>query len=125
MAQDTNLLDGDTGLVARNRINANAQDAQDRLVTLEDSVKVDIIQSAESAPIPAGGRVYTLGLLTTINYTDTPKFTTQSKTFGYTNDLLTSKVHVFTYATQTWTTTSVYTYVNGILDASSVVTTIS
>jgi hypothetical protein len=124
MAQDTNLQANDSGLVARNRINANAQDAEDRLGILEVSVQEDIIQAAKSSPIAPSGRVYVGGLLTTVNYTDTVPFSNQSTTFAYTNTLLTTKTHVFTYATQVWTTTSNYTYVNGILDGSNIATVI-
>ncbi len=124
MAQDTNLLNGDSGLVTRNRINANAQDAEDRLTILEVSVQEDIIQAAKSAPIAPSGRIYVDGLLTTVNYTDTAPFTVQSTTFQYTNTLLTTKTHVFTYTGQVWTTTSNYTYVNGILDGSNIATVI-
>lgn len=64
--------------------------------------------------------VYTSGVLSSINFTNSDNFTSNTKVMTYTNGLLTTIIHAFTYMTQVWTVTSTLIYTNDVLTGKTV-----
>jgi len=71
-----------------------------------------IISSAVAAPITSIG--YVKGVPTSITYTDTTDFTSNSQSITYTTGVPTQIIHTFTFNSMDWTVTVDITYSAGL-----------